>query len=597
MCGIAGIINLNGRPVAESDLRKMTDTIRHRGPDGDGFYTGENVGFGHRRLAIIDLSDAGKQPMQYMGCTITFNGEIYNFLELRQELQKKGYGFYTATDTEVLLAAYKHWGADCVNHLNGMWAFAIHDAANGKLFCSRDRFGEKPFYYCERDNRIVFGSEIRAVRAALTSHPEPNEIMMARFLVFEQAEHFRETFFHEIVKLPAAHNLEINLQNGAIKIAQYYSPRRVNTWCEISEQDAVEELRTRLRKSVALRLRSDVEVGTCLSGGLDSSSIAALAASLYNSDLQASFTGITAGSHDAKKDETQYAKKVAETLGMTWKHCNPDAEEYEQAFARALEIQEEPFDSPSVIMQHFVMRLAQESGLKVLLDGQGADELLLGYKQHLAWAIQSLPMAPAAKLAWQSLDKYQIGLKDLLLLVFYHTHTGRKRSRQLSKWPGLRKDLQDQLQEDALAESRLPADLFSKQYYELSHRILPMLLRYEDKNAMAYSVETRLPFLDPDLVEFVLNLSMLLKVKGGWSKYGLRKGMEGLLPPEIIWRRGKVGFEVGSSITEKMVGILKIEHLYKNNFYQSSMHSKEFVSSNLGFRIACNAKWMHMLEK
>jgi asparagine synthase (glutamine-hydrolysing) len=313
--------------------------------------------------------------------------------------------------------------------------------------------------------------------------------------------------------------------------------------------------------------------------------------------LQASFTGITAGSHDAKKDETQYAKKVAETLGMTWKHCNPDAEEYEQAFARALEIQEEPFDSPSVIMQHFVMRLAQESGLKVLLDGQGADELLLGYKQHLAWAIQSLPTAPAAKLARQSLDKYQIGLKDLLLLVFYHTHTGRKRSRQLSKWPGLRKDLQDQLQEDALAESRLPTDLFSKQYYELSHRILPMLLRYEDKNAMAYSVETRLPFLDPDLVEFVLNLSMPLKVKGGWSKYGLRKGMEGLLPPEIIWRRGKVGFEVGSSITEKMVGILKIEHLYKNNFYQSSMHSKEFVSSNLGFRIACNAKWMHMLEK
>jgi asparagine synthase (glutamine-hydrolysing) len=415
MCGIAGIINLNGRPVAESDLRKMTDTIRHRGPDGDGFYTSENVGFGHRRLAIIDLSDAGQQPMQYMGCTITYNGEIYNFPELRESLQKKGYGFHTATDTEVLLAAYKHWGVDCVNHLNGMWAFAIHDPANGKLFCSRDRFGEKPFYYCERDNRFVFGSEIRAVRAALSSQPAPNETMMARFLVFEQAEHFRETFFHDVFKLPAAHNLHIDLQNGSIKIEQYYTPPRVNTWCKVSEQEGVEELRTRLRKSVALRLRSDVEVGTCISGGLDSSSIAAFASALYNHGVQHSFTGITAGSIDVTKDETRYARQVAEGLGMNWKHCKPGFPDYEQAFARVMEIQEEPFDSSSVIMQHFVMQLAHQTGLKVLLDGQGADELLLGYKQHLAWAIKSLAPMPAAKLALRCLSKYKIGLKELML--------------------------------------------------------------------------------------------------------------------------------------------------------------------------------------
>jgi asparagine synthase (glutamine-hydrolysing) len=286
-----------------------------------------------------------------------------------------------------------------------------------------------------------------------------------------------------------------------------------------------------------------VEVGTCLSGGLDSSSIAAFASALYNPDVQHAFTGITAGSIDYTKDETRYARQVAEGLGMNWKHCKPGLPDYDQAFARVMEIQEEPFDSSSVIMQHFVMQLAHQTGLKVLLDGQGADELLLGYKQHLAWAIKALDPMPAVKLALRSLGKYQVGLKELLLLLAYHTEAKRKRKRQLSKWEGLRHDLKDQLHTEAESEARQPADLFSLQCHELTHRILPMLLRYEDKNAMAYSIETRLPFLDPDLVEFLLNLPVQQKVNDGWSKYVLRRAIAETLPTEIVWRKGKVGFE------------------------------------------------------
>jgi asparagine synthase (glutamine-hydrolysing) len=552
MCGIAGIIHFNQTPVRQEALQLMTDAIKHRGPDGEGFYVHDNIGFGHRRLAIIDLSEAGAQPMTRFGCTITYNGEIYNYIELRKELQQLGWQFGTQTDTEVVLAAYRAWGSDCVNRFNGMWAFALHDPARQMVFCSRDRFGEKPFYYASVEEGWIFGSEIRALRAAMRHTPSPSEKMMARFMVFEQAEHPTETFFEGIHKLPAAHSLEVDLCTGSVKLKQYYWPRATNAWQCISEADAVAELQSRFQKAVSLRLRSDVPVGTCLSGGLDSSAIAAFASKLYNPKVQQAFTGITAGSADTTRDETPYAKQVAEALGMAWKHCQPIAQDLENVFERVLDIQEEPFDSASVLMQHLVMQLAHDAGLKVLLDGQGADELLLGYKPHLAWAIKAMAPLTAVQLAAKSLNKYQIGSRELILLMSYHTVISRKRGRQLSKWKGLRKDLYQQLQAEASAEAGQPSDLFSKQCYELTHRILPMLLRYEDKNAMAFSIETRLPFLDTDLIEFLLNLPVHLKVNDGWSKYILRKSMTGHLPDAIVWRKGKVGFEAAYWVNQTL---------------------------------------------
>jgi asparagine synthase (glutamine-hydrolysing) len=369
-----------------------------------------------------------------------------------------------------------------------------------------------------------------------------NELMAGRYLVFEQAEHFSETFFRGVYKLPASHGMIIDLRSGTINTAPYYAPRRLDTWRNMKEQDAVTELRHRISQSVALRMRSDVEVGTCLSGGMDSSTLAAYAANLYSANVQRQFTGITAGSVEEAKDETAYARMVADATGISWRVCTPEPLEYSQVFPEVLKKQEEPFDSGSVVMQYFVMQLAHDAGLKVLLDGQGADELLMGYKQHLAWTIKALPALSAAKLAISSLNKYQIGWRELALLLFYHTRVEAKRNRQLARWPGLKKELVRHLKEEAAVEGRQPADLFGRQSNELYHRILPMLLRYEDKNAMAFSVETRLPFLDPDLVEFLLNIDEALKVRNGWSKYLLRKANEGLLPNEIVWRTGKGAF-------------------------------------------------------
>lgn len=545
MCGIAGIIHFDGKPVEQSDLKKMTDAIAHRGPDGEGFFIDGAVGFGHRRLAVIDLSPAGMQPMTRFGCTITYNGEIYNYVELRKQLLESGWHFSTQTDTEVILAAYQKWGPSCVNYLNGMWAFALYDPANQIVFCSRDRFGEKPFYYVSADKKFLFASEIRGIREAMPAEPLPNKIMMARFLAFEQAEHFRETFFCGVLKLEAAHQLLIDLRTGSIKSNPYYSLLRTDEWRSISIREATALLREKLQHAVSIRIRSDVKVGTCLSGGLDSSAIAWFASKLYKPQIFGEFTGITAGSADVRKDETSYAREVASALSMDWQPTTPKAKDFETVFETVLKAQEEPFDSSSVLMQYMLMQHAHRQGLRVLLDGQGADEVLLGYKQHLAWALNELPIFQAGKLAIQSLKKYQISPKELLLLLTYHSVAKRKRARQLFKWKALRKDLYQQLIYEADVEAGRMNDLFSKQRNELEHRSLPMLLRYEDKNAMAFSIETRLPFLDKEVVEFLMNIPTPLKVRNGWSKYLLRMAISGDLPDIVVWRRGKIGFEVG----------------------------------------------------
>lgn len=594
MCGIAGIINLNGRPVAESDLRKMTDTIRHRGPDGEGFYTFENVGFGHRRLAIIDLSPDGRQPMQHFGCTITFNGEIYNYLELREDLQKKGFQFHTASDTEVLLAAYRHWGTDCVNQLNGMWAFAIHDQEKGKIFCSRDRFGEKPFYYIEQDGQFVFGSEIRAVRAVLSNQLVPNETMMARFLVFEQAEHFNETFFKEVYKLPAAHNLEIDLRSGSIKMNRYYSPRRVDTWNGISEQDAIEELGLRLKHSVALRLRSDVEVGTCLSGGLDSSSIAAVASPLIGAK-QACFTAITAGCHEREFDERPNAKQVAEKFGLQWLPIVPEFKDVTAVLLEFVDAQEEPVVSMSPIMQHFVMQRANKSGVQVLLDGQGADEIFLGYLPHLAWVLKSLNGCDRLSLAINSVRNMGISLADLLSVYFYHTNLKYKRKRQLNKWHALNPKYRTLLMESDQVDREASQDLFTRQVDEMFNGKLSALLRYEDKNAMHFSLETRLPFLEPNIVEFALNLPTSLRWKDGWSKYLLRQTLARHLPGPYVWQTRKRAFEAPASWTTTLTPYVlnsKTGALFRSTLFNDR---NPRLSTDMNWRLASIVLW-HQLH-
>ena len=525
----------------------MTDAIKHRGPDGEGFYVHENIGFGHRRLAIIDLSEAGRQPMEYMGCTITYNGEIYNYLELRSALQQAGYTFRTATDTEVLLAAYHHWGTDCVQHFNGMWAFAIYDPAKQTVFFSRDRFGEKPFYYHYSGGRLLFCSELKGLLPAMAHGPRPNLQMSARFLVFEKAEHREETFFEGVQKLPAGHNMVVALQQGKLALSPYYHPEQNDTFIQADEDVLCEQFRAALSQSIALRMRSDVAVGTCLSGGLDSSALACLASEMAINGGRQGFAAVTAGNPDPAKDERPFAQMVVNSCGLSWHTIVPGREDYLQAFDTVLNTQEEPFHSPSILMQHFVMRTASRAGLKVLLDGQGADELMLGYQPHLAWCLNTMPVPVRIREGLRAMDHYRLSIVKLLLLMGYHSQPRRKRNRQLARFPALQPALRDLLRAEMEAEACLPGDIFSRQVYELFNGSLPMLLRYEDKNAMAFSVETRLPFLDPSLVELLLNLPARMKIRQGWSKYLLRVAMQNRLPAAIAWRKGKIGFEAMAS--------------------------------------------------
>lgn len=546
MCGIAGYIDKKGKVVDQSTISAMADVIAHRGPDGFGYYFGESFALGHRRLAIVDLSEDGHQPMQYPqnGCVITYNGEIYNYLELRTELESAGYRFQSKTDTEVILAAYQAWGENCVQRFNGMWAFAIYDPAKQILFCSRDRFGVKPFYYLNDSQRFAFGSEIRQLLPL--TNAQANERVVVDFLLTSFSDHSAETFFQGIQKLPAGHNLYYDLQRKEFRIERFYKISQHSEWQAKDADQSAQDYVALLNDAVKVRLRADVPVGTCLSGGLDSSSVATLAALQYTPLAGKPFIGITAVGETPQSDESQFARQVADAGKMTWVPLRPTYEDFVRTLPDVVSAQEEPYTSPSINMQWFVMRTAREQGMTVLLDGQGGDETLLGYEKyyaaHIATVWREKGMLSAcrailnarrnnAKMGFLNTAKYLVGgLSASARYQFY-----RRRHNYLKATP----QLPDQLS----AFARACLDEFKLQELEITRTNLPILLRYEDKNSMAHSIETRLPFLDYRALEAALSIPADYKIKDGWSKWVLRKGMSGKMPDTIIWRKNKMGFE------------------------------------------------------
>jgi len=295
MCGIAGIVNKDYLKVPLESLKSVTDVIKHRGPDGEGHFVNGHVGLGHRRLAIIDLSQAGHQPMEKNDMIITFNGEIYNYIELREELKAKGCVFNTKTDTEVIIEAYKLWGEDCVQRFNGMWAFDIYNIHAETIFCSRDRFGIKPFYYYENDSSFFFGSEIRQLLIQ-TENRTVNKQILFDFLFLGYHHHTKNTFFEGILSLDPGHNLIYDTKNCSFRITQYYQLKPIERFGRLSFDEALQEFKNTMDRAISLRLRSDVKVGTCLSGGMDSSYIAATASKPYKGRSSERFTAITAKS-------------------------------------------------------------------------------------------------------------------------------------------------------------------------------------------------------------------------------------------------------------------------------------------------------------
>jgi asparagine synthase (glutamine-hydrolysing) len=600
MCGIAGVVDFQeagaGRAIAA-----MARALRHRGPDDEGYllanlqescpaaYGGDDtppalnlpplrarsapahLALAHRRLAIIDLSPAGHGPMAFGDgrLWITYNGEVYNYRELRAELQQLGYAFTTGTDTEVILAAYDAWGPDCLQRFNGMFAFALWDVAQRRLFCARDRFGVKPFYYTWDGDRLLFASEIKALLAHPAVRREANEAIVYDYLALGSIDHTEDTFFDGIKRLPASHLMLLDLESRRLEIRRWWdiAPEPA-AGPAAPEAEVVAGFRELLTDAVRLRLRSDVPLGTCLSGGLDSSSLVAIINRLLRDEQAApvALTGerqktFSAVFADPAIDERPYIDAIVQQTGVERNDVFPaGAEGLWREVEQLVWHQDEPFVSTSMYAQWNVMRLAQQHGVTVLLDGQGADELLAGYHHHIGpYLVQHLrengprsamqavrPLAYASQrspLMVLGLGLYN-GLPGALQRALLQLGNTRIRTNTTLAEKTLAQPFARRYGERNLlyGKHRSYRDLPSRLYQDVFVYNLPALLRYEDRNSMAFSREARLPFLDYRLAEFVFALGPSYRIRDGWSKWILRQATAGMLPETVRWRRGKLGY-------------------------------------------------------
>ena len=527
MCGIAGIYGKQTK-VRHTDLAAMGKSLAHRGPDGEGIWTDEehNIGFLHRRLSIIDLSENGKQPMHYAGrYTITFNGEIYNYIELKQRLLGKGYSFYSTSDTEVLLALYAEKGKNCLYDLDGMFAFAIWDNQEKELFLARDRFGEKPLYYAFIDGAFCFASEIKAlfvIGASRATNPD----RIYKYLesnVFIDEEDTSTTFYSQIRQLDAADYMVV--KDAAIRsVTKYWTLDKVTVDHTIGIEDAAVRFRELLTGSIRRRLRSDVPVGSSLSGGIDSSAIVLIANALKEKDqVQNTFS---ARFRNFKKDEGGFIDMVVgQRPNISPHNVYPDSDRLIEELEKLAYHQEEPFYSGSQYNQYCVMRLAKEHNTTVLLDGQGADEQLGGYLHYYHHHLTHLITANLPEFLKERREYQKI----------HQTLQPYRIPRRLPLWY-----LEKQLLNKAYRYDKDARSLLLK---DTTATGLKTLLRYGDKNSMAFSREVRLPFLSHELTEFIFSLPMNYILRKGWTKYILREAVKEIVPEAITWRKDKIGYE------------------------------------------------------
>lgn len=556
MCGIAGIISADSNYISQNILKKMADTLAHRGPDGEGFWINNThqVGLAHRRLAIIDLSNAASQPMHYQNrYSIVYNGEIYNYKELTQDLSKQGYHFSTESDTEVLLAAYDCYGDKCVDYLDGMFAFAIWDEVEQLFFAARDRFGEKPFYYVKQGNIFLFASEMKALWAAGVEKRVDTK-MLINYIVLGQVQNPSEkaqTFFDTVHALPPAHILTYNFRKQQFHINAYWSIDKQQT-IDISEKDAIEHFHNLLQTSVQRRLRSDVPLGICLSGGLDSSTIAYFTRQLKGKNEIKSFSSIFP---QFEKDETDYINEVNKSFQLNSYITTPDAYGLVEAFEKIAWHQEEPFSSSSIFAQYKVYELAKKNGVTVLLDGQGADEVLAGYEKYIHWYLQEiisrnrLLKFRSEKAAFAANNiKINWGIKNIAA-AYLPSHAAlaleKKEYQRILSHPYLSKNLVSHLKGREWEGIHKPVvtKLNDILHFNTMSCGLEELLRYSDRNAMAHSVEVRMPFLQPVMIKFLFSLPSHFKISDGYTKWILRYMMNKKLPDNIVWRTDKIGFE------------------------------------------------------
>jgi asparagine synthase (glutamine-hydrolysing) len=536
----------------------------------------------------LDLTEDGRQPMVYKNdYVITFNGEIYNYLEIKEVLLNEGYTFQSKSDTEVILAAYHFWGEACVHQFNGMWSFALYDKKKDLLFCSRDRFGVKPFYYTVTDKQFVFGSEIKQLLPFLPKI-SCNKKVMLDYLIVGIEEYNNETFFESILKLEQGSNLIYDLKNHQFEIKKYYQLTLDPALKNVKEDEAVRKYASQLNDAVMLRMRSDVEVGTCLSGGLDSSSITAISSNLMRQMDGKPIKAIHAKAEEKNIDESEFAQDVVNYCGANMEMVTPTFEDFYRVLDTVIYSQEEPFGSPSVVMQYFVLEKAREQNCIVMLDGQGGDESLLGYEKYYPAFLMEKKGLKKWTEFFNSSKNSKLSKLDLVKYYVYFTNYSIRMNRLKKRHQYLKPSVLKSFHSEILREltsNYLNIDALQK--LEIGKTQLPHLLRYEDKNSMLHSVETRLPFVDYRCVEMALSMPNQYKINKGWTKYLLRKGMEGKLPDKVIWRKNKLGFNAPENtwlgkIQDEMV--VAIQH---SNLLQSIIDFNKMDFNKLDLR----TKW------
>lgn len=567
MCGILGTV-----PVFKSPpfFERVLNLLAHRGPDGYGvWYGADKVALGHRRLSILDISDAGKQPMHDERYAIIHNGEIYNFKELRTELQQQGYAFKSDTDTEVILAAYAAWGADCLQRFNGMWSFVLWDKKEQSLFLSRDRFGKKPLFYTFTGDGFVFGSEMKALIPFLSEVKLSKDFqwMKDNLFIYESTE---KCLIEGIQRFPAGHYGI--LKNGKLTTTRYWDTKQHLHQVPQRYEKQVEEFRALFIDACKLRLRADVPIGTALSGGVDSSAVSAGIseaaknnAEVKDRDWQNAFI---ASMPESPLDETVYAKQVAEHLHIKPHFIKIDPEEGIRKLDDYLYHFEELYiTSPVPMVQTY--RAEREAGVYVSLDGHGADELFSGYDSFLLNAFWDCGLNPVA--IKNILDTYrglvpsssqfkgeEVGLKHYFQRI--------SNSFYLKDFvPYLGKEIQKAFTQDS--------NRFNEALYMLFHtESLPTLLRNYDRYSMQSGVEIRMPFLDHRIVAFCFSIGWSSKIRNGYTKSLLRDAMVPFLPREVIYRKYKMGFQ--TPIVDWLKGPWK-------SYFQDLVSSQKFRESDL----------------
>jgi asparagine synthase (glutamine-hydrolysing) len=527
----------------------MIQTLYHRGPDGEGEYQDEFVSLGHRRLAIIDLSSAAQQPMPNEDETLRliYNGEIYNYVELAEELKRNGHRFRSKSDSEVILHAYEEWGQDCVSRFNGMFAFCIYDRNRKQIFLARDRYGVKPLYYHIQDGKFTFASEIKAILQDSRIPRKPNDPLIYDYLVYNCYNHTHETFFKGVEALLPGHTLMFDLRKKELKRQCWYDIPLDESEKGVDEEEIFTHFRELLIHAIQLRLRSDVEVGSCLSGGLDSSSIVC-SLKQFTPEHSLRFSTFSVIFPNTDIDESGYIQKVVSLANVNPHFISPTSSDLLQDLKDLVYYQEEPFGGTSIYAQWEVMKLSREKNVKVLLDGQGGDELLAGYLFFFGYYFLQLLFSFHWKTLWEEIvhyRKFHSDVHDGLLTPFLLlTPASLKPYVLRSYFPNT---LNKTFFKQYYGHSPIPDQMYSSMslnralYYRMKYG-LPQLLREEDRNSMAFSIESRLPFLDYRMVDFLFSIPEKFKMRKGMTKHILRESMKGILPEEVRSRVGKLGF-------------------------------------------------------